>query len=128
MVEVRVLVVEDDADAADALRMLLRSLGHEARVTRSAVEALDVARQELPDVMLIDIGLPGIDGHELARRLRQDPTTRRVRLIAVTGYGREEDRRRALAAGFDVHVPKPVDDDVLAQVLGAGTGGGTVVD
>ena len=79
--------------------------------------ALEAARADPPDVMLVDIGLPGMDGYELARRVRQDAALRDVLLIALTGYGREEDRRRALAAGFHHHLVKPVDPDALQGLV-----------
>lgn len=116
-VRVRVLLVEDNSDAADSLAMLLELLGHHVRVAHDGVVALEVAPANVPDVMLVDIGLPGIDGYEVARRVRQHPELKHVVLVALTGYGREEDRRRALAAGFDYHLVKPVDPDLLQGLV-----------
>jgi len=106
---VRVLLVEDNLDAAESLAMLLELLGHRVDVAYDGTTALDVARRVRPEIMLVDIGLPGIDGYEVARRVRRDPAVGGAVLVALTGYGRDEDRRRALAAGFDHHLAKPVD-------------------
>ena len=113
----RVLLVEDNDDVADSLTMLLELLGHRVRVAPDGPSALEAARTNVPDVMLVDIGLPGIDGYEVARRVRADDALRGVVLVALTGYGREEDRARALAAGFDHHLVKPVDPDTLQGLV-----------
>jgi PAS domain S-box-containing protein len=113
----RVLLVEDNADAAESLVMLLELLGHRVRVVNDGHAALEAARANVPDVMLVDIGLPGMDGYELARRVRQDVKLRQAVLVALTGYGRDEDRKRALAAGFDDHLVKPVNADVLRGLV-----------
>jgi two-component system CheB/CheR fusion protein len=109
----RVLVVEDNPDTAESLTMFLEGLGHHVRAVYDGVAALDAARTSPPDVMLVDIGLPGMDGYEFARRVRRDPDLDRVILVALTGYGREEDKQRAMAAGFDYHLVKPVSADAL---------------
>jgi signal transduction histidine kinase/ActR/RegA family two-component response regulator len=109
----RVLIVEDNLDAADSLAMLLEVCGHQVRVVHDGGSALDVAQATMPDVMLIDIGLPGIDGYDVARRIRQHRDLKSVILVALTGYGRDEDRQRALAAGFDYHLVKPVNPEAL---------------
>jgi two-component system CheB/CheR fusion protein len=106
-------VVEDNSDAADALMMILELLGHHVRVANDGIVALELARANLPDVMLVDIGLPGMDGYEVARRVRRDPALKDLVLVALTGYGRDEDKRQALTAGFDYHLVKPVDPDSL---------------
>ena len=113
----RVLLVEDNRDAADSLTMLLDLYGHHVRTFYDGSAALDAARAEAPDVMLVDIGLPGMDGYEVARRVRGDLQLRDVALIALTGYGREEDRREAFAAGFDHHLVKPVNPDRLGALI-----------
>ncbi|SFV10588.1 Signal transduction histidine kinase [Pseudoduganella namucuonensis] len=105
----RLLVVDDNVDAADTLGTLLADAGHQVRVENSSRVALDVARELKPDICLLDIGLPDIDGNELARRLRAQPETGHAVLVAVTGYGQERDRNEAYAAGFDYHFVKPVD-------------------
>jgi signal transduction histidine kinase/FixJ family two-component response regulator len=113
----RVLVVEDNPDASDALYMLLELLGHTVRVVRDGPAALDAVRTAVPDVALVDIGLPGMDGYEVARRARPLAEPGRMTLVALTGYGRDEDKERALAAGFDYHLTKPVDIDALRALL-----------
>jgi signal transduction histidine kinase/CheY-like chemotaxis protein len=113
----RVMLVEDNRDTAESLAMLLELLGHQVRVVTDGRAALDVAQANVPDVMLIDIGLPDIDGYEVARRMRQHPGLKSVVLIALTGYGRDEDRQRAFAAGFDYHIVKPVNPDALQGLV-----------
>jgi signal transduction histidine kinase len=122
----RVLIVDDNIDAADSLALVLELDGHVARPVYSAREALELAVAFKPDVMLLDIGLPEMDGYEVARRVRAQPRLERVRLIALTGYGQVEDLHRAREAGFDDHLVKPVDFATLARSLAglsAGTGG-----
>jgi PAS domain S-box-containing protein len=113
----RLLVVDDNVDAAATLGMLLEACGYAVMVEHDSPRALELALRECPDVGLLDIGLPEMDGNELARRLRADPRTRGMLLVAVTGYGQEQDRRLALEAGFDHHMVKPVDLDKLAAIL-----------
>jgi PAS domain S-box-containing protein len=113
----RILVVDDNVDAAATLAMLLEACGYEVMTEHDSLHALERARTERPDAALLDIGLPEMDGNELARRLRADPRTRQALLVAVTGYGQEQDRREALEAGFDHHMVKPVDLDRLAAIL-----------
>ena len=114
----RVLVVEDSADARQSLQMLLELAGHVVETSEDGPSGLAKLDQFRPEVALIDLGLPGIDGYALARRARENPETRAIRLVAVTGYGQAEDRQRALAAGFDLHVTKPVDVSMLEDLLG----------
>jgi PAS domain S-box-containing protein len=113
----RVLLVEDNADAADALRMLLELLGHQVRVAGDGPAALAMLREFTPDAVVLDIGLPGMDGYEVAQRIRADPATRGLPLVALTGYGRAEDATRATEAGIDRHLVKPVDPDALHGLL-----------
>jgi PAS domain S-box-containing protein len=113
----RVLVVEDDADSAEGLLMLLESQGHVVRTARDGREAVEAAVAFHPEVALVDIGLPDIDGYEVARRLRDDPSCAKATLVALSGYGRDEDKRRALEAGFDHHLLKPADLDELHAIL-----------
>jgi CheY-like chemotaxis protein len=113
----RILVVEDNRDAADSLRMLLELYGCEATVAYSGPDGVTAAEQWQPDVVLCDIGLPGLDGYGVARRLRRNPSTAKARLIAVTGYGAEDDKRRSQEVGFDAHLVKPVDPAALQAVL-----------
>jgi two-component system CheB/CheR fusion protein len=117
----RMLIVEDNPDAAESLALLLELLGHRVGVARDGATAIDLARRSPPEIMLVDIGLPGMDGYEVARRVRDDPALKSVVIVALTGYGRDEDRRRALEAGFDHHLAKPVDvaklQDLIAELL-----------
>ena len=113
----RILVVDDNRDAADMLGSLLTTHGHEVVVAYDAAAALREAAGFKPDVGLLDIGMAGMDGYELARRLRGDRQLRRLFLVAITGWGQEEDRRRALSAGFDAHLTKPADPDAIAALL-----------
>ena len=112
-----VVVVDDHPDLADCVAMLVETFGHRSAAFYSGREALAHARREAPDVMLVDIGMPEMTGYELARALRSDPATAGIRLVALTGYGRDEDRARVFDAGFDVHLTKPVGDDRLREVL-----------
>ena len=112
-----VMVVDDNEDAATMLGLLLQAAGHKVSVEHRAPRALERARSEAPDVYLLDIGLPEMDGNELAQRLRAQPESADAVLIAVTGYGQEQDRRAALSAGFDHHLVKPVDSAQLRALL-----------
>jgi PAS domain S-box-containing protein len=114
----RVLVVEDSADARHSLQMLLELAGHVVETSADGPGGLAKLDTFRPEVALIDLGLPGIDGYALARRVRDNPEMRAIRLVAVTGYGQADDRQRALAAGFDLHVTKPVDASMLEDMLG----------
>ena len=113
----RVLVIDDNEDAAIMLAEVLEAIGYACRVAHDGPSALAIARTSTFDVMLVDIGLPAMDGYEVARQMRELPQGDRVRLIAVTGYGQPDDRSRAFAAGFDDHLVKPVDIAALQQVL-----------
>jgi PAS domain S-box-containing protein len=113
----KVLVVEDNPDAAQALAELLELWGHEVAVAVDGTAALRTVESFRPDVVLMDIGLPGMDGYELARRLRERPDLRGARFIALTGYGQEADRRRSAEAGFDDHLTKPADPGLLRELL-----------
>lgn len=113
----RVLLVEDDKDAARSLAMLLRLKGCEVSVARDGRSAIAAAQAEPPDVALLDIGLPDMDGYQVARELRALPGLERTRLVAVTGFGQEEDRRRSREAGFEHHLVKPVEPEALQELL-----------
>ena len=113
----RVLVIEDNDDAREMLRHLLEAAGNEVHEAADGRRGLEMALSLRPDVALIDLGLPGLDGYEIARQLRASDERRAILLVAVTGYGSPEDRERSLLAGFDVHLVKPVDPDMLAGVL-----------
>jgi CheY-like chemotaxis protein/two-component sensor histidine kinase len=113
----RVLVVEDNADAREGLRLLLTYAGHDVETSEDALSGLDKLKSFRPEVALIDIGLPGVDGYALARMARQTPEAKATYLVALTGYGQAEDRQKALAAGFDMHMTKPVDPAKLCAFL-----------
>ncbi|HJT78138.1 MAG TPA: PAS domain S-box protein, partial [Gemmataceae bacterium] len=113
----RLLVVDDNQDAADSLAMLLRLQGHEVRVAYSGMAALEMTKAYSPDVLFLDIGMPGMDGYEVARRLRQTPGLENVVLAALTGWGQHEDRRRTAEAGFNHHLVKPPEPEAVETVL-----------
>jgi CheY-like chemotaxis protein len=118
----RILVVEDNVEAGKSMAMVLRLWGHEVRVVRDGPAALEAASQEPPDVVLLDIGMPGMDGYEVAKRLREKPALKKALLIALTGFGTDQDRWRSREAGFDIHLVKPVSTDELRRVLSNGPG------
>jgi CheY-like chemotaxis protein len=113
----RILVVDDNADAAASLALLLRLMGHETRTANNGIEAIEVADQFQPDVALLDIGMPNLNGYETARRMRQKAWGREMLLVAVTGWGQEADRRRSSDAGFNSHLVKPVDVAEIERLL-----------
>jgi len=113
----RVLVADDNVDAAQSLAMLLDLMGHESRVADNGIEALATAREFRPDVMVLDIAMPGLNGHEVARAIRLEPWGAEVLLIAASGWGQEENRRQSRDAGFDHHLVKPIDFDALEKLL-----------
>jgi CheY-like chemotaxis protein len=113
----RVLIVEDNDDTRQMLHEALAFSGHDVREARDGASGVALAAEDVPDVALIDIGLPDLDGYEVARRLRAAPGGRRIGLIAITGYGQAEDQRRAYDAGFDAHLTKPVAPERLRQVM-----------
>jgi PAS domain S-box-containing protein len=113
----RILLVEDNKDAADSLELLLTLQGHEVQVAYTGPDGVRLAAAWVPEVIISDIGLPGLDGYGVASEVRRNPTTASARLIALTGYDGEEDRRRAMASGFDFHLAKPADPDRLQQIL-----------
>ncbi len=113
----RILLVDDNVDAAETLADMLRLLGHEVMVAHNAIAALETAETAKPQLVLLDLGLPVVDGYELAQQLRAHPELAQVSLIALTGYGTESDRQRSKRAGFDHHLVKPLDPDLLAKLL-----------
>ncbi|HEX9942621.1 MAG TPA: ATP-binding protein [Thermoanaerobaculia bacterium] len=113
----RVLIVEDNDDTAEMLGALLEMAGHQVEIAHSGPAALDAAAARRPDAILLDIGLPGLDGYQVAQRLREDPALAGVALIATSGYGQEDDKRRSKEAGFDHHLVKPVDLRRLREIL-----------
>jgi CheY-like chemotaxis protein len=113
----RVLIVDDNEDAANSLALILELGGHQTASVYTAVDALQRAAAFRPEVVLLDIGLPGMDGYEVAQKMRELPGLRDIRLVAVTGYGRADDRIRARDAGFDDHLTKPVEYAALERTL-----------
>ena len=113
----RVLVVDDNRDAALSLAMMLEMMGNETQTAYDGLEAFDVARDFHPDVMLLDIGMPKMNGHETAARIRQQPWGRDIVLVAMTGWGQDDDKRRSAEAGFDLHLVKPLDPSTLESLI-----------
>lgn|SRR5579885_3473544 len=113
----RILVVDDNRDSADSLAELLQLIGHQTHTAYDGLEAVEAAAAFRPALVLLDIGLPKLDGHEAARQIREQPWSEGVVLVALTGWGREDDRQRSREAGFDAHLVKPVDFEVLKKLL-----------
>jgi CheY-like chemotaxis protein len=113
----RVLVVDDNEDAAASLSLLLEVMGHEIYTAYDGLEALTTAAMFRPDVILLDLGMPKLNGYEAARQMREQPWGKQVTLIAITGWGQERDQRRTQEAGFDHHLVKPVDPALLESLL-----------
>ena len=113
----RVLVADDNQDAGETLAMLLRLDGHEVYVATDGLQAVEMFAREQPDVVILDIGMPGLSGHEAAMRIREQCGERVVTLIAVTGWGQKADKDRAAASGFDHHFTKPVEPTLLSALL-----------
>jgi two-component system, sensor histidine kinase len=114
----RILVVDDNVDSAESMAVLLRLKGYDVLTLHTGERVLATARGFRPDVMLLDIGLPEMTGYDVARAVRAAPDGAAVKLVAVSGYGRTEDRERARLAGFDEHLMKPVDFDALFAAIG----------
>ncbi|PYS05493.1 MAG: hypothetical protein DMG12_07535 [Acidobacteria bacterium] len=113
----RILVADDNLDSAESLSLLLSLKGYEVRTASDGVEAVETAALFLPDIVFLDIGMPNMNGYEAARMIREQPWGKHILLIALTGWGKEEDRRRCKAAGFDVHLTKPMNYEALLQLL-----------
>jgi CheY-like chemotaxis protein len=113
----RVLVVDDNIDAAVSLAKILKLSGHDARTAHTGPDALEAALAFIPDVVFLDIGLPGMDGHEVAKRIRNEPALRRSVLVALTGWGSEQDKQQSREAGFDFHLTKPVEVAAVESIL-----------
>ncbi len=115
----RILVADDNHDSADTLSMMLTMMGNEVRTVNDGLEAVKLAEEFRPDVIMLDIGMPKLNGYEACRRLREHPWTKSVVFLAMTGWGQDEDKRRSQEAGFDHHIVKPVDFVVLEKLLGS---------
>jgi PAS domain S-box-containing protein len=113
----RVLIVDDNVDAAETLQMVVATMGHEAEAVHDGLAALDAARRKRPDLVLLDISMPGMDGFAVARTLRSEPDLRNIRVVALTGFGQQDDRRKSRDAGFDDHLVKPVSSEDLQRLL-----------
>lgn len=113
----RLLVVDDNKDAAESMSMLLEMWGHEVAFAYDGPSALETAQQWRPEAVFLDIGLPGMDGYEVAERLRELPQARDAVLIAITGYGQDDDLARSKRAGIDHHLVKPVAPDALRSLI-----------
>jgi len=113
----RVLVVDDNLDNVESISMLLRVLGHEVETATDGLQALEVTRTFRPDVVLLDIGLPNLDGYEVAARIRAEQDGAPIRLVAVTGWSRDDEPMRVKKAGFDHHLTKPVDPKRLESII-----------
>jgi CheY-like chemotaxis protein len=114
----RVLVADDNVDAGESLAMLLRLDGHQVELARNGPEALELYERMRPDIAILDIGMPGLSGYDVARRIRQHKDANGVKLIALTGWGQESDKKRAMASGFDHHFTKPVEPTALVALIG----------
>jgi CheY-like chemotaxis protein len=113
----RVLIADDNEDAAESLAMLVRTMGHEAATANDGVAALELAETGRFDIAVLDIGMPRLNGYELTRRIREQAWGRDLYVVALTGWGQEADRRRAMEAGFDAHLTKPVEPERVARLL-----------
>jgi CheY-like chemotaxis protein len=113
----RLLVVDDNQDSATSLAMLLRLQGHEVRIANDGPRAIEHTAELRPDMVLLDLGMPGMDGYETAKRIRQLPDATQIKIVALTGWGQEEDRRRTASAGFDHHLVKPIDLQSIEALL-----------
>jgi CheY-like chemotaxis protein len=122
-IPLRILVVDDNPDVADSLAMLLRAIGYAVTTAQDGLEAVEAAARERPDLVLLDLGMPRLDGYGACRRIRAQPWGRDMRIVALTGWGQEDDRRRIMEAGFDVHLVKPVELPVLLALLAEPQGG-----
>ena len=115
----RIVIADDNQDMADSLKVLLELDGHVVHVTQDGAGAIELARNLRPDFLLLDIGMPKLNGYDVARHVRSQPWGRDMRLVAITGWGQPQDRLRALQAGFDYHLTKPVSLEDLADILQA---------
>jgi len=113
----RVLIVDDNEDATSMISALLKQSGHDTRVASNGPHALEIAHEFEPNIVFLDIGLPGLDGFQVARRLRKIPACERIPIVAVTGYSRESDRQRAFRSGFTEHFAKPIDPHALVRAV-----------
>jgi CheY-like chemotaxis protein len=121
----KVLVVEDNVDSAETLAILLRAYDHEVRTVHDGLQAIEVSERFQPDVILLDLGLPDLDGYDVCRRIRQRPRGRNMIIIALSGWGQQKDKDRSAASGFDLHLVKPVEAQTLIEMLSSAPPGQT---
>ena len=114
---IKILVVDDNRDAATSLAMMLKLMGNDTRTAHDGLEALDIAAVYHPDLILLDIGMPRLNGYETAKRIREQAWGQSVRLVALTGWGQDNDRRKSEEVGFDSHMVKPIAPESLKQLL-----------
>ena len=119
----RILIADDNPDALESLAMLLECGGHEVCKAADGVQAVELESSRQPELALLDIGMPALDGYEVARRIRAEPWGREMVLVALSGWGQSEDLRRSTEAGFDLHLVKPLNMEALADVFGRVSGG-----
>lgn len=124
----RVLIVEDNEDSAQSFQMLLEIDGYETRIANRALEALQLVDEFVPDVAFVDIGLPDISGFDLARRMRSDPRLGQTTLVALTGYGTEEDKQETRRAGFHHHLTKPIEVETVYKLLSTVAAGASILE
>jgi CheY-like chemotaxis protein len=117
VVQKLVLIADDNVDAAESLQMWLQMSGHEVHIALDGVRALAAAESLRPHVVLLDLGMPGLSGFEVARRIREQPWGKDIVLVALTGWGQEEDRRKTAEAGFNHHLTKPVPPDAIEELI-----------
>jgi CheY-like chemotaxis protein len=120
----RILIVDDNHDSAMSLGMMLTLMGNDTRTAHDGLAAVEAAGEFRPDIILLDIGLPKLNGYEACRRIREQPWSKGMVIVALTGWGQDEDRRRSAAAGFDLHMVKPVEADALQLLLAERRGEG----
>jgi CheY-like chemotaxis protein len=113
----RILVVDDNVDSAESMAMMLKLSGHDVAMAHDGLEAVNLAQEFQPDLALLDLGMPKLDGYEAARSIRRQPWGQGIMLVALTGWGQAEDKRRSREAGFDAHLVKPVDFDALEKLV-----------
>jgi CheY-like chemotaxis protein len=113
----RILIADDNPDVAEAFEMMLQAIGHDVETAHDGIEVIEKAERYQPDIIVLDIGMPKLNGYDVARHLRKQPWGRDIVLVAVTGWGDEKDKGRSHAAGFDVHLVKPVDPGALGSLL-----------
>lgn len=118
----RILVVDDNIDSAESLAMMLELSGHDVATAHDGVEAIELAREFRPHVALLDLGMPKLDGYEAARSIRRQSWGQKIMLVALTGWGQQEDKRRSREAGFDAHLVKPIDFDALEELVASSNG------